>query len=503
MTHKRKFGVNAKSNESTAEGSRLDSRYRERETVACRSSMALTETATEHSTIREKEEALEQIMCAEAETAFHQMNRYQMEPRNLSRCCINPEHLPDYDEENVFSILDGSDLHEELSDSDDEFVKDKGLEVHELEAGKPTNLPANKFDPNFRCGYHFPASKLESSQDRMFVAHSGPYTLFGLVNGHGQSNLSHDLCKFISQEMPRAVFKSSNFVKGDVPGALNNAFHRVHRKGIETVDCRFSGAACTVLLVSPDTIWVAHVGDCKVVLGVPDSLPNAEEYHFFPISLTKEHRLALQHEFDRIVKSNGEVRRLANDHSHRTFVKNEDYPGLTLTRSVGDRVGHQIGIVHQPTIAYLKKADLQPGAFFAIASGGLWATMSERTVVNWVGRYFEHANEAAKCLCEEAMKRWEDPPAQQHFHRGPEPDCFSAMVLFPSSSSNVGKAGQTAPRAFAVGPHARQARRSWKQIKAVMRLMTLRKAMELEGGNEEEIEVTRFEPDDEDGESFE
>jgi serine/threonine protein phosphatase PrpC len=285
-----------------------------------------------------------------------------------------------------------------------------------------------------------------------------------------------------------------------VPAALNKAFHRVHRKGIETVDCRFSGAACTVLLLSPDTIWVAHVGDCKVVLGVPDSLPNAQEYHFCPVALTKEHRLALQGEFDRIVKSNGEVRSLANDHTHRAFVKNEDFPGLTLTRALGDRVGHQIGVVHQPTIGLLKKSDLPPGAFFAIASGGLWATMSERTVVNWVGRYFEDANEAAKCLTEEATKRWEDPPAQQHFHRGPEPDCFSAMVLFPSFSGNAASAQH---RDFAVGPHQRQANRSWKQIKAVMRLMTLRKAMELEQGTEDDIEVTHFAPEDGDYEDEE
>lgn len=247
------------------------------------------------------------------------------------------------------------------------------------------------------------------------------------------------------------------------------------------------------------------MGDCKVVLGVPDLLPNAEEYHFIPVALTKEHRLAMQCEFDRIVRRSGEVRRLTNDHSHRIFVKNEDFPGLTLTRAVGDRVGHQIGVVHTPTVGILDRADLQEGSFFAIASGGLWATMSERIVVNWIGRYFEDASEAAKSLTEEAMKRWEDPPAEQHFHRGPEPDCFSAMVLFPTvvgggppeeATSRDLVTQKASHRPFAVGPHQRQARRSWKQIKAVMRLMTLRKAMELESEGMEEIEVTRFEPGD-------
>jgi len=109
--------------------------------------------------------------------------------------------------------------------------------------------------------------------------------------------------------------------------------------------------------------------------------------------------------------------------------------------------------------------------------------------VNWVGKYFEDANQAAKCLTEEATQRWQEPSGTGHFHRGPEPDCFSAMVLFPSLSAD--SAGSTSHRAFAVGPHQREARRSWKQIKAVMRLMTLRKAMELENGADiDDVEVT-------------
>eukprot|EP00746_Dinoflagellata_sp_MGD_P166835 gnl/MRDRNA2_/MRDRNA2_97002_c0_seq1.p1 gnl/MRDRNA2_/MRDRNA2_97002_c0~~gnl/MRDRNA2_/MRDRNA2_97002_c0_seq1.p1 ORF type:complete len:581 (-),score=114.87 gnl/MRDRNA2_/MRDRNA2_97002_c0_seq1:86-1609(-) len=480
MTHKRKFGVNAVKPKDSGipedAGAHPDNKYRERDPAI--HSMAMTETAAEHSTIREKEEALEQIMCGEAETAFNQMNRHEMHPSKFSRCCIDPEHAANYDEDYVWSILNGSDLQEVVSDSDDEFVKEQGLDVFELKPG--ANVPVNQFAPDYQCGYHFPSFKQESQQDRMFVAHSGPHTLFGLINGHGQSRLSHELCEFISKEMPRAIFRSRHFVKGDIQGALNSGFLKVHRKAIEAVDCRFTGAACTVLLLSPTTIWVAHVGDCKVVLGVPDEFPNAKEYHFHPVTLTKGHGVDLQGEFDRIVQKNGEVRILTNDHSHRIFVKNMDFPGLTLTRAIGDRVGHQIGVTHSPSVCSLKKAELKQGSFFAIASGGLWAMMSERTAVNWIGRYFEDANEAARCLADEATKRWDDPPQQQHFHRGSEPDCFSAMVLFPTSRSTAATSPQTTRRAFAAGPHCRQAPRTWKQMKAVTKLVSLRKAMELE-----------------------
>jgi serine/threonine protein phosphatase PrpC len=351
-------------------------------------------------------------------------------------------------------------------------------------------------DPAIHAGYHFPPSKAENEQDRMFMAHSGPYTLIGLANGHGQTQLSAGLVKFVADEMPRAIFRSRYFVKGDVVTALHKAFHRVHRKGIEQVDCRFSGAAVTVLLFCPETVWVAYVGDCKVVLGVPDSLPNAKEYHFTPVTLTKEHRLAMQGEFDRIVRRQGEVRRLTNDHSHRIFVKNEDFPGLTLSRAIGDRVGHQIGVIHQPSIGQLQRADLEEGAFFALASGGLWSTMAERTVVNWVGKNFDNANVAARCLVEEAMKRWADPG--RDFHRGPEPDCFSALVLFPSAAAPDENGARSLPmasrRAFAVGSHQQDTGRTWKQIKAVMKLMSLRKAMDLDGedGGHDEVEITRF-----------
>ena len=35
-------------------------------------------------------------------------------------------------------------------------------------------------------------------------------------------------------------------------------------------------------------IWIAHVGDCRCVMGVPDGKGNSREFHMSPQALTEE-----------------------------------------------------------------------------------------------------------------------------------------------------------------------------------------------------------------------
>jgi serine/threonine protein phosphatase PrpC len=323
--------------------------------------------------INEKEEALENIMCAEAETAFHQANRFQIDNSYLTRCCVDPERVDGYDQDRAWEVLDGSDLQVALDDSDDELESAYGIEVCHLTEDSDLYELAGITKFGFRVE---PAPSGRLAQDRMFVAYCGDYTLLGLVNSHGPEALGHDLARVIAEEMPYAVFRDRAFVSGDVARGLVSAFRRVHTRAIQRVDCRYTGAACTVLVLSEDKIWVAHVGDCKVVLGLPDDLPNAEEFHFHAAPLTMDHKLSVQAEFDRVLSNGGEVRRLTNDHVHRMFVEFEDLPGLLLTRSLGDRVGQTIGALHVPTVSVLERKNLPEGCFLALGSGGLWTTSS-------------------------------------------------------------------------------------------------------------------------------
>jgi len=61
------------------------------------------------------------------------------------------------------------------------------------------------------------------------------------------------------------------------------------------------------------------------------------------------------------------------------------YPGLTISRSLGDLIAHQIGVSSEPEIVIY---ELQQGdRFFTIASDGVWNHLQPEDVGEIVSEY--------------------------------------------------------------------------------------------------------------------
>jgi len=240
------------------------------------------------------------------------------------------------------------------------------------------------------------------------------------------------------------------------------------------VDCRLTGSCVTVVLIDATSVFIAHSGDCRAVLAVPDASMNAQTYHYIPVPLTEDHKLSVRGEFDRVQEYGGEVRRCVNDNVHRLFFQDDYVPGLTLTRGIGHRMAHPIGVTHIPAIQHLQRHELHKDSFIVLGSGGVWHAMSERGVVNWIGNHFPDPCKAAESLGEECKRRWEDPSSRLKAFVHPLADeSFSSMILYPAldavaglgGPNNMGGSSQP-PRQFQLGPHdVNVARRKWEDVK--------------------------------------
>merc|ERR1712190_252355 len=303
--------------------------------------------------------------------------------------------------------------------------------------------------------------------------------------GHGSKRTAADLAMRISQLMPDTVFKSEALAQGDPASALSEAFERVNQITCAELDLMLTGASVTVVLADDEVFWVANVGDCRAVLGAPDPKPNAEDFHFTPVPITEDHVLSVKTEFDRVHASGGEMRRLVNDKVYRLYLQDGDVPGLTLTRCIGDRVAHVVGISHLPSINALRRQDLAPSSFVLIGSGAVWSLMSERVAVNWVGRYFSEADEAATALSNSAFSRMADTNRSLRSSHW-ESDCFGVLLLFvdgpaeekPTVSAKLTREQSMVPqtpssvRSFTLGPKEDKDRSElsdWKEVKSAVR----------------------------------
>ena len=57
------------------------------------------------------------------------------------------------------------------------------------------------------------------------------------------------------------------------------------------------------------------------------------------------------------------------------------YPGISVTRSLGDITAHRIGVLSEPSVGSLYR---DKDAILVVASQGLWNSMSPKEVFNFI-----------------------------------------------------------------------------------------------------------------------
>lgn len=71
----------------------------------------------------------------------------------------------------------------------------------------------------------------------------------------------------------------------------------------------------------------------------------------------------------------------------RVWLREEEYPGLAMSRSLGDKVAHSVGVSSHPeTLEFTIGID---DKFVVIASDGLWEFMTNEEVSRIVEPFYE------------------------------------------------------------------------------------------------------------------
>jgi serine/threonine protein phosphatase PrpC len=97
---------------------------------------------------------------------------------------------------------------------------------------------------------------------------------------------------------------------------------------------------------------------------------------------------------------------LDNTGPYRVWVKGERYPGIAMSRSIGDLIGTSVGVICIPDIFEIK---IEPSfKFITIASDGIWEFLQNDQVKDLTLKFYEkRENESAcKLLIKEATKLW-------------------------------------------------------------------------------------------------
>jgi serine/threonine protein phosphatase PrpC len=133
-------------------------------------------------------------------------------------------------------------------------------------------------------------------------------------------------------------------------------------------------------VVQDNKVYIANAGDSRVVVG-----KKSENFIWEPLQLSRDHKPELEEEKERILGRNGRVFQF-KDHKgkpigpYRVWHETLDYPGLAMSRSLGDDVAHHFGVSCDPEIT---EYEIKPeDKFIIIASDGIWDFLSNDHVID-------------------------------------------------------------------------------------------------------------------------
>lgn len=205
------------------------------------------------------------------------------------------------------------------------------------------------------------------------------------------------------------------------------------------LECNLSGTTAVILVINPLGIHAGSVGDSRAILAtLPKSnsfiAPESRRQTAYrrivqpsrvlnSVQLTIDQKPNHEEELKRIRTCGGVVEKLADDYGrpigpYRVWKKNGNLPGLAMSRSIGDRLAHEIGVISTPichTFTLYPSFD----QFIVMASDGVWDVMDNFEVANFIEKFRKSSQNSnngfpakpsnstiARLLCEEARFRW-------------------------------------------------------------------------------------------------
>lgn len=240
------------------------------------------------------------------------------------------------------------------------------------------------------------------------VIQPGKWGLYGVFDGHGPNG--HDVSDFAVKTLVTLFLDMDDFATNTGP-CFTKAFTEC-QKTIEAaksvgLDSSSSGSTCTMAFhnLETDVLTIGHVGDSRAVVYEGNEMP-------MPVlKETEDHKPNLPGEKARIEKMGGRVV-FDGYYNYRVFAKAGMYPGLNMSRALGDVVAHkEAGLTAEPELNIVELKGKRGGKplTLIIASDGVWEFIkSEEAPKELIvsGNKIENEQKKIEALAKKSWDSW-------------------------------------------------------------------------------------------------
>ena len=239
------------------------------------------------------------------------------------------------------------------------------------------------------------------------------FNVFSVMDGHGVNG--HLVSRFTTKYFTNFFKKNKKMnasnssedqlfyrLKKNDYDVLKRVFRHAERdleKGGD-IDANFSGTTCVMVFQVGDRIICANVGDSRAIIVKGDKA----------IPLSIDQKPDDPEESKRIKENGGEISQYEEDGEKsgpfRVWKKGEAYPGIAMSRSIGDFIASKLGVIPEPK--FLEEKIDKDTKFIVVASDGVWEFLDNDTMKNMVMPYYEKKDPIGACkeLIKKSTEFW-------------------------------------------------------------------------------------------------
>ncbi|KAI8809788.1 phosphatase 2C-like domain-containing protein [Cladochytrium replicatum] len=223
-------------------------------------------------------------------------------------------------------------------------------------------------------------------------------SLFAVFDGHGSDGAKASA--FAKRAFVEVLSSLRDSFLRDPETTLRSVFATVHERMTESpnVDTYMSGTTAAVAVIHGNRLITAHVGDSRIALG------RRVETGWQAVQLTNDHTCASKNEYDRLISKGARVEQLQagqKDGPLRIFKGTLPYPGLVVSRSLGDSVATKLGVLSEPDVRFFDIT--RNDKFLVLGTDGLWDGLAVQAVVEIVSKHTD-AGKASEHLTKASLE---------------------------------------------------------------------------------------------------
>ena len=221
------------------------------------------------------------------------------------------------------------------------------------------------------------------------------FNLYGVLDGHGENGhkvaiftrdfIIDKLTSFFNKHKVDSLFEIYPLLKKNNFSIIKDIYQEIDNELLnQNFNSNFSGTTCIIVFQIGDKLICSNVGDSRAILIYTSKIEDIDLLSTKIYELSYDQKPELPKEKKRIYSMGGIVDQMLDNKGKRNgpfrvWDGNNNYPGLAMSRSIGDLKGKKCGLISEPEIIEYNLD--QRSKYMVICSDGVWEFLNNEDIM--------------------------------------------------------------------------------------------------------------------------